>query len=55
MQTKDLIVRLEGPAKLNIEIKSDWLLICFTLVMKSPGCYNNNYYMAKNRWKSSGY
>ena len=23
--------------RLDIEIKSDWLLICFTFVMKSPG------------------
>ena len=34
MQTEYLIVRA---AKLDIEIKSDWLLICFTFVMKSPG------------------
>ena len=27
----------DGPAKLNIEMKSDWQLICFTFVMKSPG------------------
>ena len=33
MQTEDLIVK----GKLDIEIKSDWLLICFTFVMKSPG------------------
>ena len=25
MQTEDLIVRLDGPAKRGIEIKSDWL------------------------------
>ena len=33
------IVKMENtrPAKLNIEIKSDWLLICFTFVTKSPG------------------
>ena len=37
MQTEDLTVRLDGPAKLDIEIKSDWLLACFTFVMKSPG------------------
>ena len=30
-------MRLEGPAKLLIQIKSDWLLICFTFVTKSPG------------------
>ena len=27
MQTEDLIVRLDGPTKLDIEIKFDWLLI----------------------------
>ena len=27
----------DGPAKLLIQIKSDWLLICFILVTKSPG------------------
>ena len=37
VQTADLNVRQDGPAKLDIEIKSDWLLICFTFVMKSPG------------------
>ena len=37
MQTEDLIIRQDGPAKLDIEIKSDWLFICFTFVMKSPG------------------
>ena len=26
------------PAKLDNEIKCDWLLICFTFVTKSPGC-----------------
>ena len=40
MQTEDLIVRWDGPAKLNIKVKSDWLLNCFTFVMKSPGCDN---------------
>ena len=25
------------PVKFEIEIKSDWLLICFAFVMKSPG------------------
>ena len=25
-QTEDLIARLDGPAKLDIDIKSDWLL-----------------------------
>ena len=28
---------LDGPAKLDIEIKSDWLVVCFTFVTKSPG------------------
>ena len=37
MQTEDLIVRTDGPAKLGIETKSDWRLIRFTFVMKSPG------------------
>ena len=37
MYTEDLIVRHDGPAKLDIEIKSDWLLMCFTFVTKSPG------------------
>ena len=37
MQSENLTVRQDGPAKLETEIKSDWLLICFTLVMKSPG------------------
>ena len=37
MQTEYLIVRKDRPAKLDIEIKFDWLLICFTFVMKSPG------------------
>ena len=27
----------DGPAKLDIEVKSDWLLICFNFVTKSPG------------------
>ena len=30
-------MRLEEPAKLDIHIKSDWLLICLTFVAKSPG------------------
>ena len=30
-------MRKDGPAKLDIQIKSDWLLICFTFVTKSPG------------------
>ena len=29
MQTEDLIVRYEGPAKLDMEIKPDWLLFHF--------------------------
>ena len=37
IQTEDLIVRKDGAEKLHIEIKSDWLLICFIFVMKSPG------------------
>ena len=37
MQTEGLIVRKDGPAKLDIQIKSDWLLICLTFVVKSPG------------------
>ena len=28
MQTEDLNVRQNGPGKLDIEMKSDWLLIC---------------------------
>ena len=40
MQTEDLIVRLHGPVKFDMEIKSDWLLICFTFVTKSPGMDN---------------
>ena len=32
MRTEDLILKLDGAAKLDIEIKSDWLLICFTFV-----------------------
>ena len=28
--------KVRRPAKLDIEIKSDWLQICFTFVMKSP-------------------
>ena len=31
-------MREDGPAKLNIEIKYDWLLIRFTFITKSPGC-----------------
>ena len=31
-------MRQEGSAKLDIQIKSDWLLICLTFVAKSPGC-----------------
>ena len=34
----DCEVRL-GPAKLDIQIKSDWLLICLTFVAESPGSY----------------
>ena len=30
-------MREEGPAKIDIEVKSDWLLIYFTFVAKSPG------------------
>ena len=30
-------MRQEGPAKLEIQIKSDWLFICLTFVAKSPG------------------
>ena len=37
MYTKDLIVRYDGPAKLDIETKSDWLLFCFIFVTKLPG------------------
>ena len=37
IQREDLTVTHDGPAKLNIEVKSDWVLICFTFVMKSPG------------------
>ena len=37
MKKEDLIVRWDGPAKFDIEIKADWLLICFTFVTKSPG------------------
>ena len=29
--------------KLDIEITSDWLLICFTFMMKSPGSIKNVY------------
>ena len=36
MYTEDLIVRQDGPAKLDIEVKSVWLLICVTIVTKSP-------------------
>ena len=32
-----MIVRYDGTEKFDIEIKSEWLLICFTVVMKSPG------------------
>ena len=34
MQTEDLIVRKDGPAKLDIEIKSDWLSV--TLLDSTP-------------------
>ena len=37
MHREDLTVRQDGPAKFYIEVKSDWLLICFTFVTKSPG------------------
>ena len=37
LQTEDLFVRQDGPAKLDMKIKSGWLLICFTFVMKSSG------------------
>ena len=30
-------MRKEGPAKLDIQSKSDWQLICLTFVTKSPG------------------
>ena len=33
-------MRQEGPAKLDIQIKSVWLLICLTFVAKSPGFQN---------------
>ena len=32
----------DGPAELDIEIKSDWLLISFTFVAKSPGMLEPN-------------
>ena len=48
MQTEDLIVRYDGPAKLDIEIKSDWLLICFTFVTKSSGTLSLNISSAEN-------
>ena len=64
MQTEDLIVREDGPAKLDIEIKSDWLVICFTFVTKSPGTEDwsrlvmqrdktSSSNVAGRRWKSS--
>ena len=28
-------MREDGPAKLDVQIKSDWLLICFAFVAKS--------------------
>ena len=34
-------MRYDGPAKLDFEIKSDWVLICFTFVTKSPGETNS--------------
>ena len=40
MQTENLMVRRDGPAKLDIEIKSDGLLIYFTFMMKSRSCYS---------------
>ena len=36
MWTEDLIMRSDGPAKFDIKIKSDWLLMCFTFVKKLP-------------------
>ena len=38
-QVEDQTVGKDGPAKLDIEIKSDWLLTCFTFVMTSPGWF----------------
>ena len=29
-------MRKDGPAKFGMEIKSDWLLICFSFVAKLP-------------------
>ena len=37
MWTEDLIRSTMGLAKFDIEIRSDWLSICFTFVRKSPG------------------
>ena len=36
-------MRYDGPAKLVIQIKSDWLLICFTFVPKSPGSFSHHF------------
>ena len=34
-------MRLDGPAKLLIQIKSDWPLVSSTFAKKSPGSTNN--------------
>ena len=43
-------MRLDGLAKLDIEVKSDWLLICFTSVTKSPGIKRVNYVSILVSW-----
>ena len=34
-------MREDGPAKIDIEIKSDWQSICLIFVMKSFGVFKN--------------
>ena len=45
-------MRQEGPAKLDIQIKSDWLLICLTFVAKSPGLAQYFQIFSVENWKS---
>ena len=49
-------MRQDGPAKLDIEIKSDWLLICVTFVTKSPDIERNsplNPLLMQSLWRLS--
>ena len=49
LKTEDLIVRYDGPEKLDIEIKSDWLLICFTFVTKNHSRHTLSQYSKEGK------